>query len=469
MQTHAIVEIEEGGLNVVVAATVGDHTSVQRSLRVPVQDLGREALTQALRSLGSDVLQGASGVHVVLGERRMQHFATTVPRLSSDDMVAFVVRESLRLTNQPAPADVLVSTRILRRLPGHRHVLVTSALPRSAWEPVQAAFEANHIPVLGLYAMESCLALAAPAEAAAPVAVLECNGGRARFVLCDGQAPVQVRRFLVGAGESNPGALATQLSMELPRTFDWLREIGQPVPQAVVVGNRVPLDGEALDLLKGDELAFVTRAAVPVAVDEGLAAPGIGVAMLLDRLARGQRPASLLDAPALRGALVSPRRVALAAATAAGLACSWSAVVDGSAWLQVRDEVRAVVVQAAADEALLAGGTLPVAASDPAPLERQATALSTRRPVSQLIGQVANAADPTIVLEELRVASGDRMHVAGVVGGPSRRDALAALAGFSQRLRALPFLRLDGQDEVQEVPGRRNCFRFRLGMTWRNP
>ena len=63
----------------------------------------------------------------------------------------------------------------------------------------------------------------------------------------------------------------------------------------------------------------------------------------------------------------------------------------------------------------------------------------------------------------------DRLLVAGVVQGASRQQALAAIAAFSKRLDELPYLRIGGDEEIAEVPRLPNSFRFRLGMTWRNP
>ncbi|MBL8752904.1 MAG: hypothetical protein JNK15_06340 [Planctomycetes bacterium] len=472
MLTHAIVELEEGALNVVVGGTEGGTTRLLRSLRLPVADLGRETLTNALRSLGSDALQGASGVHIVLGERRMQHFSSTVPKLPAAEMVAFVTREALRLTNLQSPSDVLIATRILRKLSGNRHVLGTTALARNAWEPIQAAFEANHIAVLGVHSMETCVALAAPAAASGTTAVIECNAGRARFVLCDGQNPVQVRRFLIGGGgEGNAAALTTQLAMELPRTFDWLREIGQTLPSSLLLGTRVTIEDESIELLKGEELGTVARATTPIEAVADMAAPGIGVAMLLDRLGRGQKLPSLLDPPRVDLPVGLGRVVGVMTTLAAGLACSVSAVVDGSAWMAGRDALQVLSAEKQRLEAEIASRQVTTTAPDAATVaadDRLQAALRMRRPTSRLLADVSNAAEPTLQLEELKFASTDRILVTGVVSGKTRREALSTLAVFSQRLRALAYLQPDGQDEVGEVQGQRNRFRFRLGMAWRN-
>ncbi len=470
MQTHAIVELEEGGLNIVVGGISGQSIRVLRSLRLPAADLGRETLTNALRSLAGDVLQGASGVHVVLGERRVQHFSSTVPKMPAADMVAFVVREALRLTGLQAPADALVATRILRPLPGNKYVLGTTAVGRGVFEPIQAAFEANHIAVLGLYSMESCLAMAAPAGNG-PVAVLECNSGRARFVLCDGQSPVQVRRFLIGGGgEGNSAALTTQLAMELPRTFDWLREVGQTMPKQLLLGTRVTIDDESIDMLKGDDLQAIDRATVALQLEEGTPQPSLGVSMLLQKLARGEAMPSLLQPPRIVLPIGARRYVSLAASMVAGAVCSWSAIVDTVAWLDERAAVEQLATESKRIEDEIAGHQQAPGPSPSVVLEetRVQAAMSMRRPVSRLTVDVSNAAEPNVQLDELKFASTDRILVTGIVSGNSRREALTALAVFVKRLRALPYLVQDGQDEVGEVQGQRNRFRFRLGMAWRN-
>ncbi|MCK5941634.1 MAG: hypothetical protein KAI24_06680, partial [Planctomycetes bacterium] len=236
MKTHAIIELEEGTLSVVVGARDGDRTRLLRSLRMPLPDLGGETLTNALRGVSADVLQGADGVHVVIGDRRSHHFLSTLPRPTAKDAVAFVTREALRLGNLPAAEDVLLATRLVRRLAGNKFLFGTSALARSVWTPLASAFEENGIEVLGLHTIEACMAMACDPAFTEPVAVLECSSGRARYVLCVDQTPIQVRRFLIGAGgEQNEAALMTQLAMELPRTLDWLRETGQPLPKQLLV------------------------------------------------------------------------------------------------------------------------------------------------------------------------------------------------------------------------------------------
>jgi hypothetical protein len=96
----------EGSLAVVTGAADDDQPRVLRSARVPLPDLGRETLGNALRALQEDALQGVDAVHVVLGERRMQHFTRQLPRTSPGDAVSYVVREAQRLCGMQSAAEV---------------------------------------------------------------------------------------------------------------------------------------------------------------------------------------------------------------------------------------------------------------------------------------------------------------------------------------------------------------------------
>lgn len=472
MQTHAIVEIEEGALSLLVGARAGRGAKVLRSVRAPLAELSREAVAQALRSLPADALQGAAGVHVILGERRVQHFANIVPRLAPAEMVAFVVREALRLSGLQRADEILVAPRLIRMLPGRRCAIAASAVPRTVWEPIAAAFAQSQFRLLGLHSSEACIALAAPAKATDPVAVLECGAGRARFVLCDGQHPVQVRRFVIsGVGEANGAVLATQLAMELPRTLDWLREIGQPLPKALLLGTRVAIDDESLSLLQVDNLQRIERINPLLELAEDAARPSLGAATLLLALCRDAAPASLLAPPKLALPVGPGRPLAAAAALLAGAVLTVSAVVDFQArrsieWAQVQADAEAKrLEQQIAEKTLAAAPPAGAAAGD----DQLQAALALRRPVSLLLASVSNAAKKSMLIEELRFATADRIVVSGRVDGDSRREALADLAEFNRRLRSVPFLQPEGQDDIHEVAGRSGSFRFKISLAWRNP
>ena len=467
MQNQAIVEIEEGALSVVIGHRSGASVAVTRSVRVPAPDLGTQALTSLLRTVASDTLQGRPQVHVVLGDRRMQHFLVTTPAMAADDVVGFVTREAVRLTGVANPAEVMVAMRVVRRTADRRLLIGATALVRHVWEPLRAAFAASGLDVVGLHSVEACLA----AGDAEPVAMLEGSSGRARFVLCDGGSPVQVRRFLVGTGnETNSGALVAHLAMELPRTLEWLKEIGQARPAVVRIGTRLRLQDEDLDGLRAPELPRIERAPSPLVVDEGQMTPGLGASWLLASLCRGATLPSLLEAPRVVLPLTAGRFVRLAGLFAAGLVCSWSGVVDLEAGAQNRQlaELARQDGQRVAAELARFGATRGEAAAraDDGVL---ATALSMRRPVSRLLAQVSNAVEGGIVLDRLDFASADRVVVSGTVGGRSRHQALSDLAVFGRRLRELPYLLAEGRDEIAEVAGRPNHYRFRLALQWRQP
>ncbi|MBZ0152236.1 MAG: hypothetical protein K8J09_11960, partial [Planctomycetes bacterium] len=98
---------------------------------------------------------------------------------------------------------------------------------------------------------------------------------------------------------------------------------------------------------------------------------------------------------------------------------------------------------------------------------RLTAALGLRRPASRLVADVNNAAGAGVSIDELKFASMDRVVVTGLVEGSSRKEALANMAGFARQVHKLAYLTADSQDEIVEVAGARNRFRFRLTLAWR--
>lgn len=469
MQTHAIIEIEEGTLSVTVGGRQDGRVRVLRSVRMPLQDLGRATVANALRDVGGELLQSVQGVHVILADRRSQHFLSTLPMMSPRDALAFVRREAIRLTNTQSADDVLLDTRLLRKLDGDRLLLGTAVVTRNVWSQIAAAFEDRDLAVLGLHTTEACLAMSTTTAVSEATAVLEYNAGRARFVLSIDQTPVQVRRFLIGGGgEASAATVVTQLMMELPRTFDWLREIGQPTPRWLQLGTRVPVEEESLDMLRGDALEQVSRAEPDIDVDEGQAMPTLSVATLLHRLANNVATSSLLDANMPRLPWRRHRYVALAAAAALSVLLGASAVVDGRVWWKVRQQHEQLIdefveLQVAASE--LAPQAAPQSDELDPQLQR---ALTMRRPISLLIADVSNCCTDGVSLEQVAFASVGQLVVTGEVESRSRQQALSRLATFFDRLRRLPYLQTGANEELQEVPGDGQRFRFKVSLSWRN-
>jgi hypothetical protein len=469
MQTCAVIEIEEGGMNVVVGSRVGGETRVLRSIRVDLADLATETVENALRNLDETILAGVKGVHVVIADRRAQHFNNTIPRMTSRDSRAFVKREAMRLGSLQGVDSVLATPRIIKHLPGRKFEITTQSLPVAAWSQLADAFERCEIKVAGLYTAETCLSMAAKASKDELVAVMEYNEGRVRFVLCENKHPVQVRRFLIGSGGSvNSSALVTQLMMELPRTMDWLRDTEQELPKRLLLGARLPIDDDAIDLLRGDDLEAITRAELPVIVPETEASPGLGVATLLDQVCSGVRIPSLLGTDLLQMPWAIGRLVTVAAAACLGLICSYSALVDGQAIMDVSND-RDVISQ----QMQILDAKLLAAQEARARPERRETdptlieAYGLRRPLSRLISEMSNLGVAEVHLEEVTFASHAKTVVRGFVECDDRRTALDVLALFSERLESLPYLKSDGHSEIREQESERSRFSFKIAMTWR--
>jgi len=478
MQTLAIIEIDEGALALTFGVRVGSRIHVTRCHRVALPDQNRDTLINVLRPIATEMLQNTPGVHVILGDRRAQHFVSVLPKMSPAESTDFMVREALRVTSMPAPAEVLVGVRLVRRFKGGRSVVGATALPRTVWEPLREAFRACNIQVLGLHSTEACLAAGAfatmqhagrVANENAPTercAVVEVGGGRARFVLCDGKSAAQVRRFMISNSDNNPEALVTQLAMELPRTIDWLRESGYQVPSVLVLGNRIGIADESLELIRG-ELEHVMRAeAVEMTGD---VVPSLATTGLLQELA-GETPLpSLSPTPVLRMPPPKWRPFVMPTIAAAGGLCSLFALQQYRAALALRDEVVEAREEGETLRRRLVEADVEIRSLDESDAEARqiAAAVGMRRPVSRLIAEVSSAVPNEILLDGLQFASNERVVVTGIVRSASRTAALAALESFSERVRALLYLQSDAQEDVSEVPGQQNQFRFRLGMAWR--
>lgn len=467
MKNHAIIELDEGALTVTIGGRIDGAPRVLHCHRVALADLGRETVAAALQPIALDLLQQTDGVHVILGDRRMQHFVSSLPNMRPREIDEFVVREALRLTSMPNAGEALVASRLVRRLKGGKWIVGGTALPRSVWEPVRLAFAAGNVGVASLQSTESCLALAVPPEDQERYAVVECSGGRARFVLCDGRSPVQVRRFMVGSAESNPEALAAQLAMELPRTLEWLRETGHQPPSVLVLGNRISVDEATLDTIRGD-LARVVLPSLVGEASRGFEAPSLASTALLEKVAAGRTPAALSAAPRLVLPPSPLRMLWLAAAIAVGGAFLWHGARD----LTVSATTAQQLAEVGREHEVLRQRLVELTGTDNGALAnedaaRMTLALGRRRPISRLVAEVSEAAAADVLLDSLQFASKERVVVSGVVRGTSRAAALALLAEFASRLGGLPYLDGGGQEDVGEVAGMPNHFRFRLGLAWR--
>ena len=91
-----------------------------------------------------------------------------------------------------------------------------------------------------------------------------------------------------------------------------------------------------------------------------------------------------------------------------------------------------------------------------------------RRPLSRLISEVSNSASDEISIEEILFASKSPVVVSGQVEGASRQDALTAMGHFTKKVHALEFVNPQGHDEISEVDGQPNRFRFKFNLAWRN-
>ncbi len=470
MKLHALVELEEGGLTVVVAGREGRVPRVVRSTRVPLAALTPEEVASGLLSV-SDHFDGVDGVHVLFGDRRARCFTTKLPASSAPDLLSYIRREAVRRGAGNSVRDLLITAEVVKYHPGRLVSVFATALSEEVWAPFAKAFADSGVNVLGLSVAEESLAAATRAQTGNVSLVAEVSGGRARFVIADGRSVVQSRRFIVGAGSeyADADAVITQLAMELPRTLEWLREGNMPIPTSVVVGRRLGVPAEDLQVLVGDPITELVEAELKVQVDDNTHEPGLAALSVLDRIIRGEGVPSLLVEPKIKLPLTRGMRIAIATMLAVGFSASATALVNGyqarthrNAFASYTEELRALNRALDDFSRQLPDGEVMLA--DENRLEK---ALQTRRPISRLIADISRNAQADMVIDDLTFASKDAITISGYVEGARRSIALASLATFARGMRALTYIGSQGGEDVRPVEGFSARFHFELVFTWR--
>lgn len=466
MTTTAIIELEEGALSITTATVHGRTVQATRSVHVPLPDLEHSTLVSILTSLSADMLRSVRDVHLVLGDRRMHHFRCDVPRMPAAALEDFVQREAMRMTGLPTVADVMVAVAGVHKGPNGTLRIAATALPRAVWDSLRRTFDESGVKVTSLRSLESCLALMAPSTAS--TAVVECGVGRTRFVLSENRTVCQVRRFIVGSSANGSSeAIGAQLTLELPRTLEWLRESGNTAPVCMLLGPRAAAGIRAIGMdMDGLPPVIERRDAL---ADAGQGESPIACSTLLAALANNSAPASLLEPLRLALPLTGRRVAALAVAAAIAAIGAWSFCGDLARWrlastriaqlVTTADEVRHSLQDAQAAGAVAFDST----SHEQARLQQ---ALGRRRPVSLLIADLARACGK-VHLDAVDSGGDDRVGVSGFVTAASRREALEEISRFLREVRALPYLLPTALEDIGELPGLLPGFRFQVGFTWR--
>jgi|JRYL01.1.fsa_nt_gb hypothetical protein len=466
MNILAVVELEEGALTVTVAQRRGRRIVSSFTSYVPLTDQSPATLAGALSALRVDRLPEGAPVHVVLGDRRIQHHRCDVPNLPAAELQELVAREAMRLCSVGAPTEVLRGVGPVQRR-GGKLQFALAAMPKQVWEPVLRMLQAAKLTAVGAYSTEACLALAATGKQR--TAVVETGCGRTRFVVCDGGDVVQVRRFMTGNGSADAEAAGMQLQLELPRTLDWLREAGLGEIAGMTLGPRAHA---ALQAVQADPTALPpTRGVdIDIPVDEGSARPSLATSALLNAICRGVAPGSMLSTQRVIVPVSVGRVLGMTGAIAVFGAAAWFGAQQHGAWRAAEAQLQEIArLQEEALASRLAGPDAE-AAVDPAQqahAEQLARALGRRRPYSLLLADLAGDAGE-VRLDNFETGNDDRIRIGGYVGGASRREALDKLARFLRGVRALPYVRSGSGEEIVEWTGLPHGYRFTAELQWRN-
>ncbi len=470
---HTIIELEEGALSLTLVTVSGKATRVESCFRMPFAELHPATLGSTLKALMTEVPDFDS-VHVVLGERRIQHFVKEVPRLGVDDLKAFATREALRLGGMSAGAKLLLRGRVLGKAGGGRLRLAVTAMEAALWEPLAAAIAENGLKVGSLWSVEECLGMALRGKDSARVGVVDFSAARARFAVCVDGAPAQVRRFMVPGADVVEGddttMLTAQLAMEVPRTLEYLKETGGAQPDCLLLSHRIARADEDLQMFA--EVGLPAARFVPAAeLAPGQTMPGMATLGLVARLAAGRLGPSLLDGVTIT-IPASPVRLVV------GLAAGLLGCVGVAGAMDVQGEraaAEAALAQHAGERRQLEQELADI--QNPAPVvevqspdqDRIQEILARRRPNSLAVAGVANAAADKVLLDAIEFGFEDKLIITGSVAGETRLQAFMTLSEFTVALRELGYLASEGKEEVNEVEGSTGRLRFKFVFAWRKP
>ncbi|MCA8943005.1 MAG: hypothetical protein KDB80_10635 [Planctomycetes bacterium] len=472
---HVVLEIEEGSAALTVAEADRRSLHVRSCARASLPDVRRGTVLTALRVLLSAAGTPVERIHVVLGERRMQHFVAEVPKLGPDEIRDLVARESRRIGSLPSEVELLGHCWPLPRHRGKPPRAAAVCVARNAWQPIESALEELRIPIASLTSMEHAIAGAIPPTMPARTAVLEISAGKARFILCERDTVLQSRRFMLPSGVDSDGdssMIQVQLAMEVPRTLDYLAEQGHGRPDGLLVSHRVFRNDEDTQMLR-QEVAECRRYVPRARLADGVEVPGLATFGVLERLTSPRRtPLHTLTAGISVTVRRSPARIA--AALLAILVGSVGGIA-GFQKLDAREDLHAVHELARVErqrlEAELASErtrtehALPLSPDQ----ARLLGILNERRPLSLLISEIANATVDGIVLDAIEFGRGDRITLSGQARGASRVVALDRFSGYLESLEDIALVASDGRESIQRSEDDARRIAFTVNLFWRTP
>jgi hypothetical protein len=462
----AVLEIEEGSVSLTIGAGTRRAFAIESCARQPRPD--DDELPAALGALLAATDAPVRDVHVLLGDRRFLHYKAELPRMDAIDLRAFVRRESVRIGSLADDVALLADCRHEQRLRGGHHRFSVIALPAQVWATIAPALARNGLEAMTLTSVEDSMARVLPAGVET-AAVLDISGGRARLVHADHGIVTQVRRFLLpgtkATGDEPDPMLVAHLAMEVPRTLDYLAEIGERRPSLLLLSHRIPIGSDELPMIAA-EIETCRQFAAPFEIPYDQPQPSLATVGALQRLLQGA-PRSLLGGISAQGPRSRAPLVAVVLTVAVGAAASVealrlqaeTALIDQSTAATARD-----LAALQADEQRLLESIGPGAPASDAELD---AVLRRRRPVSLLLASACNAAPATIRFESLAVTAEDRIELRGHTVAGGRMAGLRAIADLTERLRTLPCVGQCAEDVLDLADADELAFTVQLG--WRTP
>ncbi len=434
-------------------------------------DLGKEGvdaneLLKEFTKWGMD----SPKVHAIVGDRRFLHFKMTLPMLSKKDLEEIVRREARTAGSIPREVAVLSACRHQQTVGKNRHSLAIVAVPADVWTTVRKNVSGLGFEVSSLTSLEDAMTGCVPPKSSRHISLLDLKAQRLRYIHAEHGSAMQTRRMMVPSSDmsnmEDQLSIAMQLTMEIPRTVEYMESEGLNKPKSLILSHNLQFDETTGEMIEGT-LEDVSTYSPAWASPEYSITPGMATFGLMHRIGN-QTQISLL-----RGCVMSWPRSALAIAYAAAGTTIAVASIFGAVVLDqdIREAKNSeATVTADLEEAVMKEEDLRESLSPVVPPGQEILhdLFSKRRPTSLTIHKIMEMAPEKLGIHEIVIDDKDKVILSGKVKGEDRGESLHLLATFVEQLSNLPYLDKQFED-IAPVAGKPNQVQYRLAWQWRLP
>ncbi|MEZ5988456.1 MAG: hypothetical protein R3F30_04920 [Planctomycetota bacterium] len=247
MARHIVLEIDEGSISLTLAEIRKRRLEVLESREVRIPSLEGSALVFGIHDVLKGLDKEGALVHVALSDQNFLHFDINVPKLDTKALEAVLTREARRLGSFGEDQRVLLGYRRLEKVGKAARRYAVVALPEQALRPVVSALAREGLTLGMVTSVEEAAVRLLPRQLPGAVLLLDYGASRVRFVYIEHGVVTQRRHILVPGLEQDSMVgdhWVGQLAMEIGWNLDYLKEMGKPEPQLMVLSLNLQLDDE---------------------------------------------------------------------------------------------------------------------------------------------------------------------------------------------------------------------------------